>query len=80
MSEAAPPHSFAVFPFLKTSHPVSIGGLTFRSTEDTAHLSPDQAERVAEIARMLFLQDDLRIRAASYSEVPFVDLERGGLP
>jgi hypothetical protein len=80
MSEQAPPYSFVIFPFLKTSHPVPIGGLTFRPTEDTAHLSADQAEHVAEIASMLFLQDDLRIESASYATVPYVDLEHQELP
>jgi len=75
MADQGYPHSFAVFPFLKTSGPVSVGGVTFRSTDDTAHLGPDQAERVAEIARTLFLQDDLRIRSASYATLPFIDLD-----
>lgn len=66
--------SFAVFPFLKTKDKVSIGGLTFRSTEDTEGLTPEQAECVREISEMLFLQDNLRIKSASYAVLPFVDL------
>lgn len=68
--------SFAVFPFLKTTAPVTIGGITLRSTSDTTDLSADQARHVNEIAEMLFLQDHLRIRSASYARVPFVDLDR----
>jgi hypothetical protein len=59
------PSSFAVFPFLKTSAPVMIGGITLRSTLDTDDLSPVEATHVKEIAEMLFLQDHLRILAKS---------------
>src|SRR5438067_560789 len=68
--------TFAVFPFLKTSAPVQIGRLTFRSTHDFEALTQPQAEHVKQIAEMLFLQDDLRIRSASYAIVPGVDLDR----
>jgi len=67
-------YSFVVFPFLKTRNTVSIGQLTFRSTDVTDGLSAEQAVCVDEIASMLFLQDNLRIRSASYAIVPFVDL------
>src|SRR5713101_4173055 len=67
-------YSFAVFPFLKTRSTVSIGQLTFRSTDVTDGLSAEQAVCVDEIASMLFLQDNLRIKSASYAMIPFVDL------
>jgi hypothetical protein len=67
-------YSFAVFPFLKTLSTVSIGQLTFRSTDVTDDLSAEQAVCVDEIASMLFLQDNLRIKSASYAIIPFVDL------
>jgi len=71
------PHfSVAVFPFLKTSAPVEIGGYIFRSTTDTADLPEPQAKAVLEIAEMLFLQGNLRIKSASYAIVPFVDFDR----
>jgi hypothetical protein len=66
--------SFAVFPFLKTSSRVSIGHLTFRPTDDTEGLSTEQAACIDEIAGMLFLQNNLRIKSATYSVIPFVDL------
>jgi hypothetical protein len=66
--------SFAVFPFLKTKDKLSIGGLTFRSSEDTDGLAPEQAECVRQISEMLFLQDNFRIKSASYAVLPFVDL------
>jgi hypothetical protein len=67
-------YSFAVFPFLKTRDAVSIGHLTFRSTDTTDGLTAEQAVCMNEIASMLFLQDNLRIRSASYAIVPFIDL------
>jgi hypothetical protein len=67
-------HSFAVFPFLKTTDPVSVGGVRFRSTDDVSDLDPVNAEHVRAISKMLFLQDDLRVRSASYALVPFVDM------
>lgn len=53
-----------------------IGQLTFRSTDDIEELSSEQAACVNEIAEMLFLKDNLRIKSASYAIVPFVDLDR----
>lgn len=67
-------YSFAVFPFLKTRGAVSIGNLTFRSTDVTDGLSSEQEACVNEISSMLFLQDNLRIKSSSYAVVPFVDL------
>jgi len=67
-------YSIAIFPFLKTSRAASIGGLVFRSTDDIEGLSPKRATSVDEIARMLFSQDDLHIRSASYAVIQQVDL------
>ena len=39
-------YSIAVFPFLKTRRAVSIGGLTFRPTDNVDGLPPWQAESV----------------------------------
>lgn len=70
------PHflSFAVFPFLKTSGPVTIGPFTFRSTDDPSGLDPGDGARLREISEMLFVQDHFRVRSASYAAVPYVDL------
>jgi hypothetical protein len=69
-----PAFSIAVFPFLKTSGPIRIGGHTFRSTTDFADLPPEQAEAVSEIAQMLFAQGNLRVKSASYAIIPSLDL------
>ncbi|MCH8881584.1 MAG: hypothetical protein IID34_17090 [Planctomycetes bacterium] len=53
---------------------LSIGDLTFRSTEATDELSSEAAACLKEIADMLFLQDSLRLVSASYAIVPFIDL------
>jgi len=63
----------AVFPFLKTTEPVSIDSFTFRSTDDTTGLTEEECAHVAEISQMLFLQDDLRIRSAAYTMLPPLD-------
>ena len=63
----------AVLPFLKTSGRVRIGGYIFRSTDDIGELLPEQEKAIDEIARMLFVQDDRRVKSASYAILP--DLE-----
>jgi hypothetical protein len=68
--------SIVALPFLKTSAPVRLGKLTFRSTEDLKGLAEDHAAAVAEVSRMLFAQDDFRIKAACYSLIPAIDLDR----
>lgn len=66
----------AVFPFLKTSQPVRLGSFTFRSTDDTMDLNSEDSARIREVAEMLFLQDDLRIRSAAYALLPPLDLDK----
>ncbi len=57
----------AIFPCLKTSAPISIGGYTFRSTTDISELPPEQATAVSELASMLYARDDIRIAEATYA-------------
>ena len=70
-----PEFSIAVFPFLKTSGAIRIGGHTFRCTTDLADLPPEQAKAVSEIAQMLFVQGDLRVKSASYAVIPLLDID-----
>lgn len=72
------PYTFAVFPFLKTHASASIGGLTFRSTTDLTGLTAEQAKQVNDISEMLFLQDNFRVRSASYALGPAIDLDDPG--
>jgi hypothetical protein len=69
--------SIAIFPFLKTSELIRLGSFTFRSTEDTSGLSEEESAHVREIAEMLYLQDDLRIRSAAYALLPALDFDKG---
>lgn len=64
----------AVFPFLKTSAPVELGGHTFRSTDDVDGLPQPQSKAVTEIARMLFVHGDARVKSASYAIVPGLEV------
>lgn len=69
-----PEFSIAVFPFLKTHAPIEIGGYLFRSTADLEGLSSDQARAVDEIAQMLFVQNDFRVKSASYAIIPSIEV------
>ena len=71
--------SIAVFPFLKTYGPVQLGGYTFRSTTDLEGLPPQQTKAVSEIAQMLFVQDNLRVKSASYAILPDIQVHSGDL-
>src|SRR6266568_944276 len=71
-----PGRAIAVFPFLKTTDPIPLGSFSFRSTDDTSDLEKRDATNVREIADMLFLKDDLRIRSASYAVLPQLDLDK----
>lgn len=69
--------SIAVFPFLKTRGPVKLGGYTFRSTTDLEGLPSHQAKAVGEIAQMLFVHDDFRVKSASYAILPDIEVHSG---
>src|ERR1017187_8069401 len=71
-----PGRAIAVFPFLKTTEAIQLGSFTFRSTDETTDLGEEDAARVREIADMLFLQNDLHIRSASYAMLPVLDLDK----
>ena len=62
-----PQFAVAIFPCLKTSAPVRIGGFTFRSTTDVSGLPEEQASAVTELAEMLYARDDIRIASATYA-------------
>jgi hypothetical protein len=53
-----------------------LGDFTFRSTDDTSGPDAGDAAHVREIADMLYLQDDLRIKSAAYAILPAVDLDK----
>jgi Apea-like HEPN len=63
-------YSIAIFPYLKTSGPVWFGPYKFRSTDDLEGLSEAQATTVTEVTRMLYTQNNARVRSASYAVIP----------
>jgi hypothetical protein len=69
--------SVAVFPFLKTRGPIQIGGYAFRSTTDLENLPTEQATAVSEIAQMLFVQDEFRVKSACYAILPDIQAHSG---
>jgi hypothetical protein len=76
LPKAAQRFSIAVFPFLKTTGRVRVGGLEFRSTTDLDGLTPAESLAVTETARMLYLRDEDRIEAASIAIAPYCNLDR----
>jgi hypothetical protein len=62
--------SIAIFPYLKTSGPVWFGPYKFRSTDDLDGLSEAQATTVTEVTKMLYTQNNARVRSASYAVIP----------
>jgi hypothetical protein len=70
------PISVVLLPFLKTTEPLTLGGVQFRSTRDLAGAPAEVCRVVTELRQMLFARDDKRIRAATYAVVPYVDLDR----
>ena len=73
-------YSLVVFPFLKTSRPVRLGSLMFRSTDDLVGLPRNEAESVVEIAGMLFAGGNQRIERASYAIIDRVDSRNSSVP
>lgn len=66
--------SVVVFPLLKTSRPVRLGALEFRSTDDLDGLPGNQAASVTEVTGMLFAMGNQRIATASYAIVDRIDV------
>ena len=62
--------SIALFPYLKTSGAVQIGPYLFRSTDDLEGLSEAHSTAVSEATAMLYTQNNLRVRSASYAVIP----------
>jgi hypothetical protein len=62
--------TIAIFPYLKTSGSIQIGPYLFRSTDDLEGLTEAQSTAVSEVTAMLYAQNDLRVRSASYAVIP----------
>ncbi|WP_152412972.1 HEPN domain-containing protein [Nitrolancea hollandica] len=59
-------HRFVVFPYLKTSAPVTIRGITFRGIDDVDGLSEDAKAILQEVTSMFYLRNDQRILKMTY--------------
>lgn len=60
-------HTFAFFPYLKTSGPVLYRSLTIRRSDDSTDLPPDAVRHLETLRAMFFLRDHLRIQNVSYA-------------
>lgn len=70
-------YTIAVFPFLKTSAPFSLGGLQFRCTTDTKGLPEHHRIDVNAVSEMLYVSDHYRVERATYTIVHGVHLLKG---
>src|SRR5205823_5282952 len=64
---------FVVVPYLKTTKPVDIRGILFRSNDDLEGLSPEQQTHLKSLFAMFFLRNDLRIRRMTYAHFELVE-------
>lgn len=58
---------FVIVPYLKTSWPVTIRGIQFRSSDDLAGVPEDTQRHLSTLFSMFFLQNDLRIKHLTYT-------------
>lgn len=63
---------FVVLPYLKTSGPVCIRGISFKSNEDLTGLSDEAKEHLGKLLKLFYLKEDLQIESMTYA---FKDLE-----
>jgi len=64
-----PTRLYCVLPYLKTSHPVSVRGVAFRSSNDLEGLPAVSQRHLRTIFDMFFLRNDQRIGAMSYAVI-----------
>jgi hypothetical protein len=60
---------FVVFPYLKTTEPVVLRGILFRSSNDLEGLSPEQQSHLKTLFAMFFLRNSLRIKRMIYAHI-----------
>jgi hypothetical protein len=66
---------FAIFPYLKTSKPVSVRDVTLRSSNDLEGLSEEMKNHLLNLFSMFFLRNELRITEMSYTILQIGDDE-----
>lgn len=75
MSFETPEYSYVIFPYLKTHKSIKIGEFEFKTTDNFDGLDEKQQEEIKVISSMLFLQNDFRIKSATYTIVPSIKIE-----
>ena len=60
-------YSIALLPYLHTSQPVTLRGITLRNNADSSHLAPDIAQDIQTLQSMFFLKDDLQIQNMTHA-------------
>src|SRR6266540_3847992 len=60
---------FIVLPYLKTSSPVMVRGIQFRSSDDIDFLPKETQEALKAIFSVFFLRDNLRIKRMTYAYI-----------
>src|SRR5256885_805748 len=58
---------FVIFPYLKTTNPILLRGIVFRSSDDLEGLSLEQQEHLKTLFAMFFLRNNLRIKRMIYA-------------
>ena len=71
MSTQEAKYLVAVFPYLKTSNPVRLRGITFRSTDDLSDLTPEEKVDVERIRTRFYLRNSYRIDKMTYTLLRF---------
>lgn len=66
---------FSILPYLKTSDPVKIRGIIFRSNSDITSLSKTDQQHLSDIFDMFYLKNDWRIAQMSYAVMELEDLD-----
>jgi hypothetical protein len=59
--------SFVILPYLRTSGPVHIRGIGFRSSSELQALPPDSRRHLETLFEMFFVRDNLRITEMTYA-------------
>jgi hypothetical protein len=63
---------FVVLPYLKTTEPVFLRGIHFRSSDDLEGLEREQKAHLETLFAMFFLRENLRIKRMTYAHLELI--------
>lgn len=66
---------FAILPYLKTSEPIQVRGIQFRSSDDVEGLPEESKNHLKVLTSLFFLKDSLRILKMTYARIEIEDGE-----